>query len=215
MTDSVRCAHCGTFNAAGAENCRLCGKTLNQQDLASGDRPICISCGAHVHTGAETCTACGKPMRDVVRSNLPGDLSVEACVHWSEKPASASRTAKVSVAGILVLLAGFLGVAQAIISITPEVSEGFIRTLEETVPGVESIDNLMANYVIVQLAFFVFGVVAIFGSMFALMGSRFDLSLLGAVFGVVAFGFLLGSFLSLVALVLIATSRKEFLSECG
>lgn len=154
-------------------------------------------------------------MRDVIRANLAQDLPAEACVHWSEKPASAGRTAKVSVAGILVLLAGFMGVAQALILVMPGVSEGFISAIEETVPGMEAVDNLMTDYVLVQAAFFAFGVVAIFGSMFALNASRFDMSIVGAVFGIMALGFVLGAVLSLVALLMILTSKKEFLSECG
>ncbi len=154
-------------------------------------------------------------MREVVRSNIPEDLSAEECVHWSDKPASAGRTAKISVAGILVLMAGFLGISQALISLAPEISEEFIRTLEEVVPGMETVDDLMADYVLLQAAFFVFGVVAIFGSMFALMGSRFDMAVIGAVFGILAVGFMLGAIFSLFGLIMVLTSRKEFLSECG
>jgi len=215
MPDSVRCAHCGTFNRLGVEKCRLCGRPLEPEGQTADGIPVCISCGAHQHEGAETCTACGKPMRDVVRSNLPQDLPAEECVHWSDKPASAGRTAKVSVAGILVLLAGFLGIAQAVILVTPEMSEEIVSGLEEAIPGLEAVDNLMTDYVLLQAAFFVFGVVAVFGSMFALMGSRFDMSIVGAVFGILAVGFVFGAVLSLAGLLMIATSRKEFLSECG
>jgi hypothetical protein len=37
----------------------------------------------------------------------------------------------------------------------------------------------------------------------------------GAVFGILAIGFLMGALLSIFGLLLIATSRKEFLPECG
>lgn len=215
MADTVKCADCGIFNKTGSERCRLCGRPLGPESRHADEEIVCVSCGAHAHLGAETCTACGRPMRDVILSNLPGDLPAEACVHWSDRPASGGRTARVSAAGILVLLAGFPGVAQAVISLTPEIGEGFMRTIEETVPGTETVDNLMADYAVVQIAFFVFGAIAIFGSMFALTGSRFDMSSVGVVFGVVAFGFLPGAFLSLVAPALIVASRKEFLSECG
>lgn len=188
---------------------------METEQVTEEDLSVCISCGAKAHKGAEVCSACGRPMREVIRDNIPEDLPPEECVHWSDKPASAGRTAKISVAGILVLMAGFLGISQALISLAPEISEGFIRTLEEVVPGMETVDNLMADYLLLQAAFFVFGVVAVFGSMYALMGSRFDMAVIGAVFGIPAFGFMIGALFSVFGLIMIVTSRKEFLSECG
>lgn len=167
-----------------------------------------------MESASETCNSCGMPVKDLIRSNLPENLHPEECVHWSEKPASAGRSAKVSVAGILILLAGFMGVFQAFFALTPEIGEGFLQTYESAIPWAESTDEVVAEYVLLQIAVFVFGAVAIFGSMFALNGSRFDYAMVGAVSGILAIGLLLGAFLSLVALILVATSRKTFLSEC-
>jgi hypothetical protein len=204
------------LNAAGASSCRLCGRPLEgDHHPANREMPACISCGAHVHEGTDRCTACGRPLREVIKSNLPEGLPEEACVHWSERAASAGRTAKVSVAGILILMAGFLGIAQALLSHSPEISEGFMRTLEEAVPGMESVDNLLADYVVLQALVFVFGAVAIFGSMFVMTRSRFDMAVIGAVFGIIAVGYIFGALLSLVGLLFVITARKEFLSECG
>lgn len=214
MVEEIECPHCGVPNPTGAEICRMCGRPLTEVPAEPGSR-TCISCGL-VHTKKEeTCNHCGMPVRDVVRSNLPENLPVQECVHWSEAPASAGRSAKVSVAGILILLAGFLGIAQAVLALTPDIGEGFMRTYEDLVPIAEPVDNMLEDFVVLQGAVLIFGAVAIFGSMFALNQSRFDMAIVGAVFGILAVGFLMGALLSIFGLILIATSRKEFLPECG
>ena len=214
MSDDIECPHCGVPNPAGAKICRLCGKPLDEV-RSDTDSRACISCGL-VHTKKEeTCSHCGMPVRELVSRNLPGDLPVQECVHWSEKPASAGRSAKVSVAGILILIAGFLGIAQAVFAFTPEIGEGFIRTYEDLVPWAETVDTALEDFVVLQGAALIFGAVAIFGSMFALNRSRFDMAVVGAVFGILAIGFFMGALFSVFGLLLIATSRKEFLPECG
>jgi len=215
MDDEIKCPHCGVPNLATATTCRVCGRSLAEHGSTDEGARACISCG-QVHTRKEeTCNHCGMPVREVVSRNLPGDLPVQECVHWSEAPASAGRSAKVSVAGILVLLAGFLGIAQAVFALTPDIGEGFMRTYEDLVPWAQPVDSLLEDFIVMQGAALVFGVVAIFGSMFALNQSRFDMAVVGAVFGILAIGFLMGALLSIFGLLLIATSRKEFLPECG
>ena len=154
-------------------------------------------------------------MRDLVESNIPGEMNAQECVHWSDKPSSSGRAARVMMAGILILIAGVLGVAQAALALSPGLAEGFMDAYEDLVPGASATDEVLDDYVLLQIAVFVFGVLAIFGSMFALMQSRFDMSLIGGVFGILAIGFLFGAFLSLVGVILVATSRRQFLSECA
>ena len=214
MDEEIKCPHCGVPNPSNATACRICGRPLTAAH-ADTDSRACISCG-QVHTKKEeTCSHCGMPLREVAVQNLPGDLPTQECVHWSEAPASAGRSAKVSVAGVLVLIAGFLGIAQAVFAFTPDIGEGFMRTYEDLIPMAEPVDSLLEDFVVLQGAILVFGVVAIFGSMFALNRSRFDMALVGAVFGILAVGFFMGALFSILGLLLIATSRKEFLPECA
>ena len=154
-------------------------------------------------------------MRHLVESNMPGEVDAQECVHWSDKPSTPGRAARVMMAGILILIAGVLGVAQAALALSPEIGEGFKDAYESLVPGASATDDILDDYVLLQIAVFVFGVLAIFGSTFALTQSRFDASLIGGVFGILAIGFLFGAFLSLVGVILVATSRKQFLSECA
>ena len=175
---------------------------------------VCTSCGALNQDGAGLCNSCHTPLRKLVESNLPNDLPAEECVHWSERPSSADRAAKVMMAGILVLMAGVLGIVQSVLSLSPELGEQFLEAYESIMPGASTASDLLDQYVALQLAVLVFGVVAIFGSMFALRQSRLDFSIVGAVSGILAIGLLLGAFLSLVALLLLVISRRHFSPEC-
>ncbi len=154
-------------------------------------------------------------MRDVIKANLPEETEGEDCRHWSDGPASAGRAAKVSVAGIMMLTAGMLGIAQVTLSLTPGLGDDFLALFEKFIPGMETADNLIADYILLQIAIFLSGAIAIFGSVFTLNQSRFRMSVTGAIFGIFAIGLLLGAFFSLIALALIISSRRQFLSECS
>jgi hypothetical protein len=138
----------------------------------------------------------------------------EECEHWSEKPAHAERTAKVGVAGILVLLAGALGITQAILSLLPATSGSILNYFEDAIPQMESIDHLLQDYDVVAVLIFISGTLAMAMSMFAFKRTRFDGALLGSIFGILSIGFILGAFFALLALILIATSKREFIPEC-
>jgi uncharacterized membrane protein YidH (DUF202 family) len=56
------------------------------------------------------------------------------------------------------------------------------------------------------------GLASIFAGMEARRRQKYRTSLVGSVLGMVAFGFLIGGFLGLVAVILIALSHDEFTS---
>ena len=215
MAEAIECPKCGTTNPVDADSCRICGAHLKHTYEVVDGVVVCTSCGTHNPEGANLCSSCRTPFRKLVQDNLPDDVPAEECVHWSEKPASAGRAAKVMMAGILILMAGVLGIVQSVLSLSPELGEGFMDAYESLVPGASATGDLLDDYALLQFSVFVFGVIAVFGSMFALNQSRFDLSIVGAVSGILAIGLLFGAFLSIVALMLLATSRKHFSPECG
>ena len=215
MIGSENCANCGAALAPDMEECSVCGKRQHHEHTYVHGRSVCAVCGAYNSEGTELCNSCKTPMRDVIRANLPDETEGEECRHWSDEPASAGRAAKVSVAGILVLIAGMLGIAQATLALTPGLGDDFLALFEGVIPGMEAADNFIADYILLQIAIFLSGTIAIFGSMFTLNQSKFRVSVIGAVFGIFAIGLLLGAFFSLIGLILIITSRKQFLSECG
>lgn len=215
MAETVECPECGTRNPAELTNCRICGAPLRHRHEVSQGSEVCATCGAKVRREDELCNSCRTPIRKVVMSNLPSDIPAEECVHWSEKPAEAGRAAKLYVAGILILIGGVLGIAQSVLGLMPELGENFLQAYEDLIPGAEATDQLLEDYIVLQLAVFVFGFVAIFGSLFVFNRSNYRIALVGGVCGVLAIGLLMGAFFSLVGLILLATSRREFLSECG
>jgi ribosomal protein L40E len=215
MEETVECSQCGTTNRSDATNCRICGAHLKHTYEEVRGVMVCRTCGAKNPDGAELCNACKTPFRELVESNLPSDIPAEACVHWSEEPSAAGRTARVLMAGILILMAGVLGIVQSVLALSPGLGEGFLNAYEDLVPGASATGEVLDQYTLLQVAVFVFGVLAIFGSMFALGESRFDMSVVGGVAGVLAIGLILGAFLSIVALLLLVTSRKSFDPECG
>jgi ribosomal protein L40E len=215
MEQTIECPNCGTENAPGSKNCRMCGQHLAHSYKIVNGAYVCTSCGARNPEGADLCNSCRTPLRHIITSNLPEGSTEQECVHWSDKPTSSGRAAKVMMAGILVLIAGVLGVAQAVLALSPDLGEGFVEAYEDLVPGASATGEVLDEFVLLQIGVFLFGAIAIFGSMFALNQSRFDMSLVGGVFGVLAIGFLFGAFLSLVGLILIVTSKKQFLAECA
>lgn len=141
--------------------------------------------------------------------------SGEACVHWSEATQEPIRTAGISVAGILILLAGFLGIVHSTLSLSPELGGDFLSAYESWIPQGEFLDSVMQDYTLYAALVFVFGILAVACSMFALRISNFTGAMLGSIFGILAIGFLLGSAFALLGLLLLLAYRKEFLLACG
>lgn len=214
MDDVVECPQCGTVNGKGAETCRLCGEPLTHHHVAQPGSRLCAQCGKPVDGSGGICNACTRPARDVIMSNLPKEVSATECVHWSERPAAAGRSARVMMAGILILVAGSLGVGQAAVSLDPDLTESMMDAVEAAVPWAESVDEMLTEYAVLQVFVLVSSVIALAGGVFALTRTRFEFALIGGVFGMAAIGFLMGAFLALVGVLLLATSRKDFLPEC-
>ncbi|MCU0852848.1 MAG: hypothetical protein MUC90_06330 [Thermoplasmata archaeon] len=211
---TIKCTKCGTYNLDEETRCRLCGHTLHASE---SEVQKCPECGSVAHApDADKCIACGRSFTTVIEaSKQAGPQKAEECEHWSEKPAHAVRTAKVGIAGTFILLAGVLGIVHAVMSVLPGIGEDIIATYENVIPQGEFLDGLMQDYVFVAALIFVSGVLAIGMSMFAFMKSNFYGSIAGGIFGILAIGFLFGAFFGLVGLLLVATSKREFLAECG
>ena len=215
MEDSIECPHCGSRNKLGESTCRICGKPLAHKHEASPGSLVCESCGAPIQSDSEVCTACTRPVRAVVMSNLPEQVEPIECVHWSDKVSSSGRTARLMVAGILILISGAMGLGQAVISVTPGTGEQIGDFFVDVLPVGESINDALAEYFLLQLMILVGSIGALIGGAFTLTQARFDVSVIGGVCGILAIGFLIGAFFALVGVILIVSARKEFLPECA
>jgi len=213
MEENIKCPSCGTYNLKSAEKCRLCGQQLH--DHTDG-RKKCPACGSDSNLpGAEKCISCGMSLSTLKAAVAEiHESKAEECEHWSEGPAHAARTAKLGVAGILILLAGALGITQAVLSLLPTTGTEILSYFEGIIPQMDHINHLLQDYDVVAVLVFIFGALAMATSMFTFKRTRFVGALLGAVFGIVAIGFLIGAFFSILALLLVATSKREFIPEC-
>jgi len=173
----------------------------------------CPACGWDAEKGAVVCPSCGSKIHHE-HEHEPEMTRAEECEHWSEIPTHSVRTAKVGVAGILILLAGFLGITHALFSVLPETGEDVLSAYESFFPSGEALDEVLQSNQILAAVMMLFGVLAVAFSMFAFNRSRFNGALAAGVFGIASIGFLFGAFFAIVGLLLIATSKREFLPEC-
>ena len=213
MESQVRCAQCGTFNLSDASKCRVCGHPIHRDE---GDLQKCPACGYERNlASAEKCIGCGRNLTatKAAVAEIQGSKP-ESCERWNEKPAHAVRTAKVGMAGILIMLAGATGVAHGLLALLPETGSEILSHYEAIIPPGEVLDGVMNDYQLLSAVILVFGVLAVALSMFAFMRTRFAGAVAGAIFGILSVGFMIGAFLAIVGLILLVTSKREFIPEC-
>lgn len=122
--------------------------------------------------------------------------------------------AGVDMAGVLILLAGFLGITHSLLSLLPGTDSEILATYGSWVPPGDILNDLLETYWFYAGLMLLFGIMAVAMSMFVFNRSRFDGALAAGVFGILSIGFLFGAFFAIVGLLLIANSKREFLPEC-
>ncbi len=212
MSPDVKCEYCDALNHGTDTMCRVCGRPLVGVD--SGFKS-CPECGAvHNPEGANACISCGWNFG--TPKHLPEkDSSSDTCEHWSELPVHSSRTAMIDMAGILVLLAGALGITHALLSMLPGTGSDLMYHYERIIPAGKFLNGVIQDNDFIAALMFLAGALAMGLSMTAFKRTNLTLALTGAVFGIVAIGFLLGAFFAFVGMILLAVSRREFLAECA
>lgn len=209
----MKCPSCSIENRPEAVRCRMCGAILPGKTRSIFDGVTCSFCGSDNPPDAKTCSTCMRSLRPEPKAAatvIPTNTYEKGPAHWSEAPASALRTWRLSLAGTLLLMAGGLGIFEGIWYLSTDIEGGIISALGGYVPTGIDLDALVNTAVTCTAIRIVFSCFAIMGAMFAFQKTRFGIAVAGAVFGILALGFVLGSILSLVALVLISFSRKEF-----
>ena len=215
MSSEVKCEQCGTINLAENLKCRVCGWPLMKADPGF---KVCPECGS-VHTPAkqDTCISCGwdlGPSRHPPAEKVTSSQEDEACEHWSELPAHTSRTAIISVAGVLILLAGALGITHALLSALPETGSAILYHYENLIPAGGFLDGVIQDNGVIASLMFISGALAMVLSLSIIRRGNPVLAVASGILGIVAIGFLIGAFFALVGLLMLAVSRREFLAEC-
>ncbi|MEW5747346.1 MAG: hypothetical protein AB1793_00970 [Candidatus Thermoplasmatota archaeon] len=194
----MKCEKCGTINLPEAERCRMCGHLF--PGAMAGDKGIrCPYCRAENPPGSRECSVCQRGLGKVRPEDRPRARVIktdewEPKAGYEDAPRKARRVAWVSLGGILVLIAGGLGLIDAVLVVGIEVELDIVDT-----------DTMICTVMI-----FLFALMAIMGGIMAVMRLHFPLAVIGAVSGILAFGCALGLVLSAIGLIMIIAMKREF-----
>lgn len=151
----------------------------------------CVACGRTIAWDANVCSYCGKDYRQPI----PGQMMAPA------RP----NTALPLVGGILLIVAGVIGIIEALVVMT---STTFLTGL---IP-VAGFDTYITGILLVL------GIIGLIISLFVLLGgyfattrTHFGMAIVGSVLGLFVLSpYFIASILALVALILLAVSHHEF-----
>ena len=151
----------------------------------------CVQCGREIPWEANVCMYCGHDYR--------------ASTLEAQTP---RRTSLPIFGGVAILIAGVLAIIMALAFMTMTVND--IQNYEGlNTRGwtAEEFVSFLHSCGIVDL---VFGVLAVIGSIFALKRTHFGLAVVGGVFAFLGFGFVVGTLIGLIGLILVVVARREF-----
>lgn len=163
------------------------------QTAAPGQAKLryCVGCGRALDWSAEICPYCGHDHRAAPPS-----------------PIEAPKSRKPLIAGLLMIGSAVLAVVMGIQYLIMDSSEieSILPTLPEGVTIEDIMDMLRACGVVVMI----FGAIAVLGSVMAITRQKFGLAVAGSVFAILGYGYLVGSLLGIVALIILILSKDEF-----
>jgi predicted anti-sigma-YlaC factor YlaD len=214
MTTEIKCTNCGTINVGELMRCRLCNHPLHFSETELRECPQCRSTVTPI--GKETCISCGWNFATTHQEPPEETKSVKPaeCEYPEEAELHTVRSFSVELAVIFMLLAGGLGIMHALLAALPDTSPGILSNYGSIIPQGKFLNDVLQDHVYISLLMFVFGALSIGLSMTALKRSNYAGAVAGAVFGILSIGFLFGAFFGLMALILLAISKREFLLEC-
>lgn len=116
-------------------------------------------------------------------------------------PMPQERTALPIAGGALLLVAGILGIVQW----------GWVFAAGATALGLGiPIPGLAEAIAICGAIGIIFSLIALLGGVFAIQRKMWGLAIAGGILGLFTLGFVIGSILALIGLILVAVARKEF-----
>lgn len=160
--------------------------------LPSGRRPAmttCHACGSYYESDMSMCPVCGRSKRD--------PWSTDTYDRDGESTSS-SASGNLVIGGILAVIAGILALGQGLLYVA----------------GASAISYVSGSGVICLCGAIdvMFGLGSIAGGVFALKREHYMLAVVGAAVGMLGLGLVIGFILGLIALVLIASAKSEFMS---
>jgi len=157
---------------------------------SEGGSRKCVSCGREIPMDANVCQYCGHDYRVQAGPAVPKEKSALSLI-----------------GGILILIAGLMGLALGGIMIAIDVDQ-----LADYGVDVAGIGDMIEDILTVCGAIFiVLGLIAVVGGFFGVMRKHWGIVILGGVLGLFVLGpYMLGSLFALIGLILVAVSKKDF-----
>ena len=222
------CPKCGVHNPEGIERCKICGTELGAPKGPTGPMRKCPFCGVENDKEAPFCSACNRPLYTLEgKAKKPEKKKREKYYErsYADYPTSAARTWRVGLGGILIMMAAFFALIDAIFTLLISWEISNLADYDQLVRENPELEGVLSSLVVCEGLRIVFILIALMGGFFAVRRLRWGLAMLGGIFGILA---LLSSFLvlvipfwaaivgvlfigSIIALVLVGTSRKEFM----
>ena len=151
----------------------------------STDR-MCVSCGRSIAMDANVCQHCGHDFRAPV-------------------PVEKKKTILPVIGGALLIVTAVMGLFMGAMLLAVDVSELDQYGLDIAGDLLEDIMTVCGTIIIVL------SLIVVLGGFFGVMRKHWGIAIVGGVLGLFIIGpMMIGSLLSLVGLILIAVSRKEF-----
>lgn len=220
LSTSVTCPFCGADGQEYQFNCTKCGKELPRERKiyplsgtaaraavrtadAAAVTAVTSADATTVDTSPETppsrttnsCPICGRPKSIFADKceycNRPDSDSAD----YSSETTYVRETELPKIGGVLILIAGMLGVFWGLLLMASIASVNTYGTGSATCCA-----GLFA----------LFGLIAIFGGFSAIGRRSAAFAIVGGVFGMLSVGFYIGALLSLIGLILVAMSYHEF-----
>ncbi len=176
---------------------------------------VCPNCGSEENlAGAHKCVDCGFILTSLPKTPEQTLVKDEKCEQTFEEPAHEERQAMVYMAAILILVAGALGIAHSLLASLPGTENDILSHYHSIIPAGAALDEIISNSSVYGALMFIFGITAVAMSSFAFNRTRYWGSIAAGVFGILSVGFLIGSFLALVSIIVLAAAHREFYPEC-
>lgn len=199
----AKCPNCGLENPYYAVYCGGCGQELSeeikkgptQEPTAKDARPPGPSPDSSnpVRRATPLVRPSGEKL-EVPRASL---LPVQPIFGIKESRRVGFNSTPI-IGGTCAIVAGFLGMLQGVVLIA---GGPYLMDYSSSSVGFN---------ILLGLVCLAFGFLSILGGMDARVRTKYRQSLIRAVLGMVSYGFLIGAFLGLAAVILIALSQEEF-----
>lgn len=226
----MECPKCGTANKEDAARCRICGAELMPKLGGASATKMCPFCNARNEIDAVFCARCNKLLGEPTKKTLKTEEAKEKVEklyerRYSDYPSSAQRTARLGLAGIILIMAGIFSIADVAFTIGIGVQITHMQEYDELVEEDPRVKTFLPNLAACESIRLVFACIALFGGLAAMRRLGFGMAAAGAIFGILASGSSIMALVwavwgalmallflgSILALVLIAISRREFM----